>query len=194
MLKGVIFDMDGTVTVPYIDWKTLRERIGAPQGKTIIDHIASLSPERSAWADGLLLEAERDAAVHSEVNDGVRDLLDYLKSRGIRTALVTNNHRKALEIVLRKHDLHFDATFTRDEGEIKPAGDLFEKALEALGLPADDVATVGDGQYDVMASRLVGVRCIYVTHGKPKLEHSPSVVTVRDVLPLLQDWAEGSAG
>ena len=29
MIKGVIFDMDGTITVPYIDWRALRAEIGA---------------------------------------------------------------------------------------------------------------------------------------------------------------------
>ena len=43
MLKGVILDMDGTVTVPYIDWKGLREKIGAVPERTILEYIDSQS-------------------------------------------------------------------------------------------------------------------------------------------------------
>lgn len=186
MIKGIIFDMDGTVTVPYIDWKALREKIGAVPEKTILDYIRSLPPDRSAWANNILLETEREAAEKAGVNDGVVELLDYLRTRNIRTALVTNNHGEAVKIVLKKHDLHFDFAFSRDDGEIKPSGALIEKALQALDLQPADVVVLGDGRYDVEASRRVGVRCIYLTHGNPAFAHEPSVVTVREALALLR--------
>ena len=185
-LKGVIFDMDGTITVPFIDWKTLRATIGAPPEKTILEHIESLPPDRAVWANDILLQTEREACARAGVNDGIGDLLDYLESKGIRTALVTNNHREAMQTVLERHRLRFDIALSRDDGELKPSGDLIEKALKALGLLAAETVAIGDGRYDIEACRRVGVRCIYLTHGTPDLEHTPAVETLVDALALLQ--------
>lgn len=185
-LKGVIFDMDGTITVPFIDWKTLRATIGAPPEKTILEHIESLPPDRSAWANDVLLQTEREACDRADLNDGIGDLLSYLESKGIWTALVTNNHREAMQTVLKRHRLRFDIALSRDDGELKPSGDLIEKALKALGLSAAETVAIGDGRYDIEACRRVGVRCIYLTHGTPDLEHTPAVETLVDALALLQ--------
>ena len=37
--QAVIFDMDGTLSVPYINWTSLRQQIDCPVEKTIIEHI-----------------------------------------------------------------------------------------------------------------------------------------------------------
>ena len=188
MLKGAIFDMDGTITVPYIDWKTLREKIGATPGQTILEHIESLPPDRSVWANDQLLQAELAAAQNADANDGIVDLVDDLRSKGLRLAVVTNNHREAMQTVLRRYSLRFDAALSREDGEIKPSGDLIEKALKALELSADEAIVIGDGRYDIEASRRVGVRCIYLTNGDPALDHTPAVETLQEVLPLIESF------
>ena len=185
MLKGVIFDMDGTITVPYIDWKSLRERIGAEPGNTILEYIESLPPERSAWANDQLLQAELEAASQADANDGIVSMVEELRSRSIKLAVVTNNHREAMDLVLERYGLQFEVALSRDDGELKPSGHLIEKALEAMGVSADEAAVVGDGRYDVEASSRAGVRCIYLTHGSPAFEHTPSVETLSDAQALL---------
>lgn len=185
MLKGVIFDMDGTITVPYIDWKSLRERIGAEPGNTLLEYIESLPPDRSAWANDQLLQAEMEAASRADANDGIVGMVDELRSMGIKLAVVTNNHREAMEVVLERYGLRFEVALSRDDGEIKPSGYLIEKALEALGISADEAVVVGDGRYDVEASGRAGVRCIYLTHGSPAFEHTPSVDTLAEAQALL---------
>ncbi|MDP6775162.1 MAG: HAD-IA family hydrolase [Candidatus Latescibacteria bacterium] len=185
MLKGVIFDMDGTITVPYIDWKSLRERISAEPGNTILEYIESLPAERSAWANDQLLQAELEAASKADANDGIVEMVEELRFRGIKLAVVTNNHREAMELVLERYGLEFEVALSRDDGEIKPSGHLIEKALEALGVTADEAVVVGDGRYDVEASRRAGVRCIYLTHGNPAIEHTPAVETLQEAQALL---------
>ena len=94
--------------------------------------------------------------------------------------------------MLRRHNLRFDFTFSRDDGEIKPSAALMEKALKALGLPAEEVVTIGDGRYDIEAARRVGVPFIYLTHGHPAFEHTPSAETLHDVLLQLSELIEPS--
>ena len=186
MLKGVIFDMDGTITVPYIDWKSLRERIGAEPGQTIMQYIESLPPEKSRWADGELLKAELEAARNAEANVGIGELVDYLRGKALRLAVVTNNHGEAMQIVLSRYGLSFDVALSRDDGEIKPSSFLIEKALDGLGVKAEEAVTIGDGRYDIEASERVGVRCIYLTHGNPTLDHQPAVSSLSAIPALLE--------
>jgi HAD superfamily hydrolase (TIGR01549 family) len=185
LVNGVIFDMDGTITVPYIDWKSLRERIGAEPGNTILEYIESLPAERSAWANDQLLQAELEAASQADANDGIVSMVDELRSRGIKLAVVTNNHREAMELVFDRYGLQFEVALSRDDGEIKPSGYLIEKALQGLGVAAAAAVVVGDGRYDVEASDRAGVRCIYLTHGSPAFEHTPSADTLAEAQALL---------
>ena len=122
---------------------------------------------------------------HADINGGVVELVDRLRAKGIRQALVTNSHREAMEIVLERYHLHFEVALCRNDGKIKPSSDLIEQALKVLGLPPEEVVGIGDGRYDIEACRRVGIPCIYLTHGTPTLEHTPSVASLHEVLPLL---------
>lgn len=46
-IKLVVFDMDGTLTVPYLDFNKIRKQIGVP-GKTMLtlDYILALKGEK----------------------------------------------------------------------------------------------------------------------------------------------------
>ena len=110
-----------------------------------------------------------------------------LRQRGLKLALVTNNHDAAMSIVLRRYDMTFDATFSRDNGPIKPDPYLIQQALNALRVLPHEAIGIGDSHYDFMACASAQVQCIYLTHGDPRHNHSPSVATLHDVLPLLTD-------
>ncbi len=184
-LKGVIFDMDGTITVPYIDWKELRLEIGASPDSTLLEHIDSLPPEKAHWAMQVLLQAEREAGEKATLNDGLSELIEQMRREGLRLALVTNNHGEAMQCILRRHDLVFDVALSRDDGELKPSGDLIRKALNSLQLSPENVISIGDGKYDIEACSEVGVKCIYLTNGNPTLAHTPAVDSLREITPLL---------
>ncbi|MFH1008609.1 MAG: HAD-IA family hydrolase [Candidatus Latescibacterota bacterium] len=185
MFRGVIFDMDGTITVPYIDWKALRAEIRAREGSTLIDHIESLDLEGRRWATGVLERHEAAAARHSELNAGVRELLDVLRARQIRTALVTNNNGPSMRLVLEKHHLVFDVALSREDGRIKPAADLVLMALKKVGLDPTEVVLIGDGRYDLQASEEAGIAFILLRHPDTEWDHQPAVSSLGDVPALL---------
>lgn len=186
MIKGIIFDMDGTITKPYIDWRALRAEIGAPMEKTIIEHIDSLEPDRARWATEVLERWEEESSVNSEINEGVEELLAYLQEKGIKTALVTNNNGACVGIVLEKHDLRFDVALSRDDGEVKPSEDLIVKALERLGVQTEEAIVVGDGRFDVEASARAGVRSVYLCHATPSFEHECTIRSLAEVREILE--------
>jgi HAD superfamily hydrolase (TIGR01549 family) len=187
MTRAIIFDMDGTITRPNIDWKELRERIGAVPGRTIIDHIESLDPAAAGRANRILLDTEMEACAGSELNEGVREMLDLLRERRVPTALVTNNHLEGMRVVLRKHSLAFDVALSRDDGILKPSSDLIHKALDALSVRPEEALSIGDGRYDMDASLEAGVPFLYVTHGRPALDHQPAVSSMTEALAWIRE-------
>lgn len=185
MLKAVIFDMDGTLTMPYINWQDLRAKIKCPPSKNIIEHIDNLPSEQAKQATNILLKTEREAAENAAINEGAAELIQTLKDRGLKLALVTNNHREAMHIVLQRYDLTFDLALSRDDGLLKPAPDLIIKTLEQLHVRAHETIGIGDSQYDLLACEAAHVACIYLTHGTPKLDHTPSIATLSDMLTII---------
>jgi len=159
MLKAIIFDMDGTITKPYIDWKALRAEIGVPSEQMIIHYIKALRGEAKHKAEQILIRRENEAAAHSELNEGARELLSYLRKNDVSTALVTNNCRSSVDTVLKKHNLAFDLILTREDGETKPSGDLILKALARMGMERDEALRgVPHGVAGaIVAGRIIGV-------------------------------------
>lgn len=184
-VKAVIFDMDGTITKPVIDWKVLRSRIGAPDHLSIMEHINSLAEAECQRATEILLETELLATDGVELNDGFHEVFNAIRNRGLGTAVVTNNHGAALRNLLDQHDLVFDVALSRDDGELKPAPDLIQLALDRLECAPENALSIGDSRLDVSACRAVNVTCLYLTHGNPQFDHPTAIDSLVEALDYL---------
>jgi HAD superfamily hydrolase (TIGR01509 family) len=189
-IKGVIFDLDGTVVENDYNWTRIREELGTG-ATSILGYLDSLEePERSAkWTILETHEAEQTEA--SVLREGVRDLLGLLRARGIAAALVTNNSRKNTEFLLNKFGLAFDYVITRESGLWKPSGAPFLEVLRSLDLEAEDCCVVGDTHFDVLAALDAGVGAIFLLSGEPErfagfpVEVFPDMDFLRDYLESL---------
>ena len=159
----VLFDMDGTIYDSGIDFLAIRERLGLPQnGMPILDQLRAVSPETRIRGLELLHSAETEGAANGQLIPGTIELLAWLRRRGIRRALITNNSRRSVEAVLAKHPLSFDLILTRDDGAAKPEPDLFLKALERLHVQPSHAVVVGDTHLDALAAHRAGIQQIYL--------------------------------
>jgi HAD superfamily hydrolase (TIGR01509 family) len=187
-LKAIIFDMDGTLTESYINWPELRAQINCPPEKTIIEHIDSLPSEQAQQANDILLKTEWEAAQHAAIRDGAPELIDALRDRDLKLAVVTNNHGAAMHRVIQRLNRSFDATFSRDDGPIKPDPYLIHKALQTLNVSPHETISIGDSRYDLMACAAANVRCIHLTDGTSELNHEHHVTKLNHVMPLLNQF------
>jgi len=165
-IRGVIFDLDGTVVENFYDWLRIREELGTG-ATSILTYLDSLEgSERSRkWSVLETHEAEQTEA--SVLREGVRDLLGLLRERGIAVALVTNNSRKNTDFLLAKFGLAFDCVITRESGLWKPSGAPFLEVLKKLGLKPGDCCVVGDTHFDVLAAIDAGIGAIFLLSGEP---------------------------
>lgn len=155
VLEGVeafLFDMDGTLIDSAYDWRAIRRELGVG-ASSIIEHLNGLAgPEREEKWEALR-EIERKATRKSRPKDGARDLLAFLRARGIRTALVTNNSEENARYLVERFELDLDVVLTRDSGLWKPSGAPLKEALRQLEVAPSSALAVGDSLYDVLSAR-----------------------------------------
>lgn len=175
MLRAILFDMDGTITRPHIDWPALRRRVGVPEGMPIMEYIDSRPESEWARASAQVEEAEMEAADNAILNPGVHELLGRLRTRPVRLALITNNHRRAMLTVVEKFGLAFDLLLCREDAQLKPAPDLLLLALDRLGVRAAQACCVGDGRYDRDASQAAGIPYVHLAHDRQAPVAGPTV-------------------
>ncbi|MBT4610254.1 MAG: HAD family hydrolase [Gemmatimonadetes bacterium] len=184
-LKAILFDMDGTLTVPWIDWTELRTAIGATDGLGIIEFIGTLPPDSQEKAEATVREFEMDAARQAPANPGLDAMFEQLDQLSLKRALITNNHRAAMLHVVERYGLSFDLCLSREDALLKPAPDLLLLALEHFCISPEEAVFVGDGRYDRVASAAAGVRYVHLSHDRTIPEQEETFYHLAQLLDLL---------
>jgi phosphoglycolate phosphatase len=187
-LKGFVFDFDGTIASLTIDFPAMKkavlsqfESFGIPSdglrdlyvlemisaGKQLIAaHFPGQENTYFQKAEALVRDIEINAALRGSLIDGTREMLIHLRARNLKTGIVTRNCRDAVNIVFPDILSFVDIVLTRDETTlVKPDPDHLIKVLEALALPAGEVAMVGDHGMDMKLAKAVGANAIGVLTG-----------------------------
>ena len=61
-IKGIIFDMDGTLTIPMLRFKEMRARLGLAPNQDILPTVQSFPPDQRASAMAIIEEMEEECA------------------------------------------------------------------------------------------------------------------------------------
>jgi beta-phosphoglucomutase-like phosphatase (HAD superfamily) len=76
-IMGIIFDMDGTLTIPVLQFHEMRTRLGLSPSQDILPTVLSFPPERQAKAMAIIEEMEEEGVrlmqVSFIVNQGLID-------------------------------------------------------------------------------------------------------------------------
>lgn len=87
-------------------------------------------------------------------------VLSELRSRGIRTAILSNVGFD-IRPLLTREGLEPDVmVLSYEVGVVKPNPGIFAAAIEALGVPPEDVLMVGDSWMDDAAAAALGIRTL----------------------------------
>lgn len=110
-------------------------------------------------------------AAHCQIRtrpyEGVTELMRALKEAGWKIAVVSNKPDEAVRPLVAEHfgelpDLALGETASRRR---KPAPDMVDDALAALGAEKSRAVYVGDSEVDVETARNAGMACIAVSWG-----------------------------
>ena len=212
-LRGVIFDKDGTLVDFHATWDpatgaglrsatrdeaTLRAAADAIGYDLETDTIrpdsifvaetndvifAALEPYVDIEEFGAAcMEAAGDSTVPAE---GLPELLNALRSRGIGLAVATNDWEEIaadqLEI-LGWADL-FDVVLGSDSGHgAKPEPGMVLEAARRLGVEPAEALMVGDTTHDLHAGRAAGMETVLVTGSGSTAAVTPEVEALADIV------------
>lgn len=173
-LKGIVFDLDGTLVdslsatfeafnyaIASLGAATLTPQeilkyFGPGEGEIFAK---ILGPDKADAAYELCRE-HLNANLHQiPLHHGVGDLLERLKSSGVPISIFTGRSWSTTESILKHHCLldRFITVVAYDHVSCpKPSPEGLHLALSRMGLAADSTLFVGDSPVDMQASRSAG--------------------------------------
>lgn len=187
MIKGIIFDMDGTIVNTLDDiWvavnyalkqknlptKTLNEiRLAVGNGaKKLIERVTPLSyTDQERYEIFSLYQNYYDEHhdVYTGPYEGILELLKSLKEKGYKLGVVSNKVEHLVsELNIKMFEGYFDAAIGETKGvPIKPAPDMVYRALSIMELNKEEVLFVGDSDTDIITARNASIYSVGVTWG-----------------------------
>jgi phosphoglycolate phosphatase len=187
MIKGIIFDFDGTLTELTLDFghiraeieKVARQYVGddeikSQEGQYIIETIYWVEDRLGGRADTFrheaftrLRELEMAASRGKNVYPYTREVLRRLREKGMKIGVITRSHVDVLFLVFQDIRNYVDTIVTRDEvREVKPHPNHGREVLRLLGIKPDEAILVGDHPTDVLAGKAVGAKTAGVLSGR----------------------------
>ena len=175
-LRGIIFDLDGTLADTLVDITEATNAALAsaglpPCGLTILLQRASglTDPQRIAAMERVLREHYRVHGMdHTRLYDGVPEMLDRLTAAGIPMCIFSNKPHDytvlTVEGLLGRWSF-VEALGESQENPRKPDPTGVWRLAERMELRRDQVALVGDSEVDCETGRNAGMYCVGATWG-----------------------------
>jgi HAD superfamily hydrolase (TIGR01509 family) len=180
VIRGIVFDMDGTLVDSQLDFDAMRREMELPAELPILEAVKSLPAKHAERCQAILHRHELEGAERATLLPGVAELLAELPARGIRTAIATRNSRSITAITQSKLRLAVDFALTRDDGPVKPDPWAVLHACQRWQLSPAEVVVIGDYKFDVECGRAAGCRTVLLTH-----PHDPAAYANHEQADLL---------
>lgn len=184
-LRGLIFDLDGTIidteSADFYAWQEVyarngheltmdlwAERVGATPDTATFDPVSYLSQQgvmlsradMDGWFDRYVELSKVQAAM-----PGALELIRDAHADGMKLAVASNSDRGWVKRWIDHHGLEsfFEAVVTRDDVQNpKPAPDIYLLAAERLGLSVDECVAIEDSVIGMRAALAAKIRVIGV--------------------------------
>lgn len=187
MQKAAIFDLDGTLLYTLEDLKDsvnyALEKYGCScrsldEVRDFVGNGVKVLMERSMpeGCDNLNFDEclkffkeyyAKNMYNKTKLFDGVDEMLDTLKSRGYKIAVVSNKFDSAVNDLCKKYfGEKVEIAIGESEGvRKKPAPDSVLKAMNILECDKDLTYYIGDSEVDIETAKNCGLKCISVSWG-----------------------------
>lgn len=160
-IKGVVFDLDGTIVDSKLDFSLMRKDLGIEKSHGILEEIELIKcNDRKSELLNIVRDHELKGARESELMSGFKDFYHYLLTQKIPIGILTRNSLEVTEITLSKFNLSFDLILTRDCCEPKPSPAGLIKVMEIWNMQAAEIIYIGDSKYDQQTAKNAQVKSV----------------------------------
>jgi len=187
MIKGIIFDMDGTILntidditdsvnyalasmeYPLQTVHQVKMAVGSGAIQLIERVLPALSSKELVMKVFKIYQAHYDQNNSNKTGpyEGIMLLLNQLRTQGFKLSVVSNKYDHLVQELNEKiFNKYFDVSIGEIKGiPIKPAPDMIDKALKLLDLKKDEVLFVGDSEVDMLTATNAKLKSVGVTWG-----------------------------
>ncbi|PIM98000.1 putative hydrolase (HAD superfamily) [Handroanthus impetiginosus] len=161
-LRGVVFDMDGTLTVPVIDFPAMyRAVLGEgeyvkikaenPCGIDILHQIEKWNPDKQKRAYKIIADYEKQGLDRLQIMPGASELCGFLDSKNIRRGLITRNVKEAVDLFHQRFGMIFSPALSREFRPYKPDPAPLLHICSNWEVQPNEVMMIGDSLKDDVA-------------------------------------------
>ncbi len=209
-IKGVMFDLDGTLVNSMWVWSKLMTDFMGKRGIEPPDYVLNEvshmslrqssvymkdifnfpeSPEeiRQIWHD-MVYEAY---ATKVELKDGVKEFLEKLKGGGKKLAIVSSCQQELCEACLKNNDIFdlFDVfTYADDVGVGKKRPDIYIECMKRLDCGVEEVILFEDILVGMRTAQKIGIKVVAVEDESANLDRETikkeADIYIRDFVDL----------
>ena len=169
-LRGIVFDMDGTLLDSGLDFHAMRADMGLPENAPILESIRKMPAAERERCEEILHRHEWAGADRSLPMPGALEFLATLDRRKIPRAVLTRNRRDLTIAVLARLGMDFEVIHTREDGPAKPDPAVLLSICQAWALKPAEVAMIGDFHYDIDVGLNAGTQTVLYTGGRDMQE------------------------
>lgn len=181
--RGAIFDMDGvlfdTERLYQDTWQEIAKEQKVELGSGFVKDISGTNGSRmiqvvekyykvsdgSVIVEKCMSRMEEKLSVHVPVKEGVFEILQFLKEKGIRTAVASSTVQDRIEQNLQMtgiRDYFMEIVSGSEVENGKPAPDIFLCAAERLGCRPEECFVFEDSENGVRAGYAAGCATIMI--------------------------------
>ncbi len=184
-IDAIIFDLDGTLTVPILDFDLIRREIGIEKGP-VWEAIVEMPADRRRMAEEILLKHELEAARICDLQPNTQKLLCELQNRNIGIAVLTRNCRASWEIVRDRFNLRIPHVYAREDGPMKPDPTAVIELARKLKTDPGRILVVGDYLFDIQAGKNAGTLAALLVNHSPVPDYAGIAdYVISDLLEIL---------
>ena len=202
MIKGVIFDVDGTLFDSMGAWHdsgyNVLKSIGIDADKGIGDIFFSMTMDevidymqekfpvnksREFLRKGIHDQVEYAYRNEIELKPGVMRILDWIRDQKIPATIATSTDRFLIEIGLERLGIekYFDGIYTATEvSKSKNHPDIFQLAMDKMGTKPGETWLFEDGLYSMITAKAYGMPVVGV-YDKVSHDDQEAIKQVADI-------------
>ena len=206
MIKGIIFDMDGTIvdSLPYHyeAWKiffnenkveNFSEKLNEYKGGGTLDLMRTIYGNQYSKKELKKMSEDKEKIFRKiykgEIKQilGFKKFLDELKSKDIMVGLASNAIRKNVSMIINELEIYdyFDSIICGDEViNGKPNPEMFNETIDRFNINKDECLIFEDSLEGVLAAKNSGVKVIGITSSSSNkvLKDAGCVMSISDYL------------